>query len=268
MRAFAVVRAMAVFAAVLAAAAACHAAEFAWLGGEMVRVAAQRTALSGLPSRQPLEGYLARPAGPGRFPAVVLLHGCGGFEPLNVAEADVLRSFGYVALALASLGESDACRSRGGGSRAEALDAYSALDWLAGQAFVDPARIAVMGYSMGGNATLLAVEPGGLGNGRPRQFRAAIAYYPRCRGRSGVFTAPTLILDGDQDDWNPAEDCRQMLARRGGRGAAVTLRTFPGATHAFDVPGPPQQVLGHRLHYDPPATAAAWRQVRSFLAHP
>jgi dienelactone hydrolase len=252
-------------AAMLCLAAPSRAEEITWLAGDMVRVAAHRMGLAGLPSRQPLEGYLARPEAPGRHPAVVVLHGCGGFGATNVAQADVLKSFGYVALALASLGDADACSSRGGGSRAEAFDAYAALDWLAGQSFVDPARVAVMGYSMGGNATLLAVEPGAIEGARPRHFRAAVAYYPRCRGRTGIVTAPTLILVGDRDDWNPASRCRAMLARRDGKGSPVRLVVYPGATHAFDVPGQAQHYLGHRLQYDPPATAQAWREVRSFL---
>src|SRR6266852_7130808 len=60
--------------------APASAEEAAWLAGEMVQVAAHRTDLP-LPrmSSQPLMGYLARPDEPGRHPAVIELHGCGGF---------------------------------------------------------------------------------------------------------------------------------------------------------------------------------------------
>src|SRR5208282_4874446 len=51
-----------------------------------------------------LLGYLARPDGPGRFPAIVVLHGCMGISSHSVAIADRLKAQGYVALAIDSLG--------------------------------------------------------------------------------------------------------------------------------------------------------------------
>ena len=49
-------------------------------------------------------GYMAKPPGPGPFPAVVLLHGCGGFHSLMLSWADRLARFGYTALAVDSFG--------------------------------------------------------------------------------------------------------------------------------------------------------------------
>lgn len=48
-------------------------------------------------NRVQLVGYLARPQGSGPFPAVVVLHGCGGFHQDMLAWADRLRRWGYVA---------------------------------------------------------------------------------------------------------------------------------------------------------------------------
>ena len=89
--------------------ASASAEEAAWLAGQMMLVAAHRTDLMPLPgtSSQPLMGYLARPDEPGRHPAVIELHGCGGFGTMDVVVADVLKSFGYVALALDSLGDAN-----------------------------------------------------------------------------------------------------------------------------------------------------------------
>ncbi|HJU18124.1 MAG TPA: dienelactone hydrolase family protein [Stellaceae bacterium] len=242
----------------------------AWLGGDTVRVAAHRMDLTPLPepSNHPLLGYLARPEAPGRYPAVVVLHGCGGFGPGNVAVADALKSYGYVALALDSLGQHDACLRSGDGGLAEAFDAYAALDWLVRQNFVDPNRIALLGFSMGGFATLASVETGlgAIEKTEPRRFRSAIAFYGGCsRYGTGVMTVPTLILIGAKDDWVPVSWCRDMMARRNGKGAPVTLIVYPGARHAFNSPGPARQYLGHHLAYDPQATADAWRRVRNFL---
>ena len=119
-----------------------------------MQVAAHRTDLSLTPSSKPLMGYLARPDGAGRHPAMVELHGCNGFGTWDSLTATVLKHLGYVGLALDSLENRDACGSGPFGATAEAFDAYSAIDWLARQSFVDPDRIAVLGFSMGGSAAL------------------------------------------------------------------------------------------------------------------
>jgi dienelactone hydrolase len=232
---------------------------------EMVQVAAHRTDLSLTPSSHPLVGYLARPDGAGRHSAVVELHGCNGFGTWDTVTADVLKSSGYVGLVLDSLENSNACGSGPFGAMAEALDAYSAIDWLARQSFVDPDRIAVLGFSMGGSAALIAIERGLIEQLHPRHFAAAIAYYPRCHERTGVMTASTLILIGAEDDWTLASWCRDMMTRREGQGASVTLTVYPGATHAFNLPYPPRRYLGHPLKYDPASAADAWERVRGFL---
>src|ERR1700736_5257388 len=189
--------------------APASAEEAAWLAGEMVQVAAHRMDLP-LPriSSQSLMGYLAQPGEPGRHPAIIELHGCDGFGTMDVVVADVLKSFGYVALALDSLGDANVCEQNSGdGYIAEAFDAYAALDWLAEQSYVDSNRVALLGFSMGGGATLNGVEPGLIEEKKSRHFRAAIAYYPWCKDRAGLTTVPTLILVGDRDDWTHASWC-------------------------------------------------------------
>jgi hypothetical protein len=179
--------------------APASAEEAAWLAGEMVQVAAHRTDLP-LPrmSSQPLMGYLARPDEPGRHPAVIELHGCGGFGTTDVVVADVLKSFGYVALALDSLGDANVCdKNPGDGELAEAFDAYAALDWLAEQSYVDSNRVALLGFSMGGGAILSGLEPGLIEDKQSRHFRAAIdigrfGLMRREAGLSGIFPAGKL----------------------------------------------------------------------------
>jgi dienelactone hydrolase len=235
-----------------------------WLGGDTVEVAAQRSVRGGGKSEGPLLGYLARPEAPGRHPAVVVLHGCGGFGTNDVVAADVLKSYGYVALALDSLGDEDSC-GKPGSSLAEAEDARLALDWLAQQGFVGPDRVAVLGFSMGATATLDTVATGERPGSNGRQFRAAVAFYPRCRQQPGPMAAPTLILIGDRDNWTLLSWCQEMMTRRAGKGAPVDLAVYPGATHAFNVPSAPRQSHGHHLEYDPQATADAWQRVHAFL---
>ena len=241
---------------------------------ELVQVAPQRASGSQQPSTQPLFGFLTRPYHAGRYPAVVLLHGCGGFSDHDVAMATRLRSWGYVALALDSLGHENWCGHLGG-ALAEAFDAYAGLQFLARQSFVQAGNIAVLGYSMGGIAVLLDVRhgmPSLLARGQPGRFRAAIAYYPFCARGMGNFDSPVLVLIGEQDDWASAAACRKMVADRDAMGITheparglEKLVVYPGATHAFDYNEPSRHYLGHLMRYDAAAAVDAEMQVRDFL---
>ena len=237
-----------------------HAARAGWL------IEFPNVSVEAKPSR--LLGYLARPDGGGPFPAVVVLHGCSGLFSLYGGVAEQLSSWGYLALVVDSFG----MRSIGDNCNRQfieqAIDAYAALRYLSHQPFVDPARIAVLGYSMGGGTVLDVVQTGFIEPLFPEKFSAAIAYYPWCRDRLPKVTAPTLILTGAADDWNPAESCREMLAQPHDGGAPIDLTVYPGAHHAFNFaefkPGIRQ--FGHWLEYDEAAATNANGKLRAFLA--
>ena len=235
-----------------------------------------------LPTHAPakLLGYLARPDTglsrmlgshsdrAGAYPAVVVLHGCGGFSSHAAEIADRMGALGYVALAVDSLGPRGIDSRCGGGSPDQAFDAYAALRYLSQLNLVDPARVAVLGQSMGGSSALYAVDRDLAAQYFSERFRAAIAYYPGCGIPAPTMTAPTLVLIGEADDWNPAERCREMAAHARPDGAAIALTVYPGAHHAFDVTQfqPGVRVLGHWLEYNEPAARDAEHKLRAFLA--
>ena len=64
----------------------------------------------------------------------------------------------------------------------------------------------------------MSVEHGSIEQASPNKFRAAVAFYPPCRGFKGDMTVPTLILIGERDDVTPAEECRKMVDGRDGWG--------------------------------------------------
>lgn len=230
-----------------------------------------------------LVGYLARPdrglsallgAGGGasnvvQYPAVVVLHGCSGISSHSAGVADRLGSWGYVALAVDSLGPrgiSDRCTRSG--YQEQAFDAYAALRYLAQQFFVDATRIAILGHSMGGIATLYAVDRDLTAQYFTERFRAAVAYYPACILPKVSLTAPTLILTGESDDWTPAEPCREMIAHARPDSAPIALHVYPDAHHAFDVAAlqPGSRVFGHWVEYNESASKDAAEKTRAFLA--
>ena len=80
-----------------------------------------------------------------------------------------------------------------------------------------------MGFSAGGIATLEATKVDGDEQLMDRKFKAAIGYYPVCSIGEGDATVPTLIMNGDRDDWSPANRL------------TVSYETFSGSRRA-DVP--------------------------------
>jgi dienelactone hydrolase len=216
---------------------------------------------------------IQRPAGEGRVPFVVLLHGCGGLrhdamwtqwvEPW----VDLFRKHGVGAAIVDSLaprGVNQVCtRDVGAGAVRRADDAHSARAWLAEQPYVDDNRIAVMGMSNGGRTVLAALR---TTLSHPTPFAAGIALYPGCQSDvDGSFYAPLLVLIGRGDVVTPARFCEEMKRRQPVTAPELTLVVYPHTPHTFDMSLPDRRILGMRLGFDRDAAADARRQVVAFL---
>ena len=117
-----------------------------------------------------LNAELFKPRGEGPFPAVVLMHGCGGWQPAVTgglaAHTMYLLDRGYAVLNLDSFGT----RGLGGGTVCESTarlvraldyrthDAFDALHYLRAQSFIDPHSIFLMGQSNGGSVAINAAK--------------------------------------------------------------------------------------------------------------
>lgn len=232
---------------------------------------------SPLAGPQALQGYLRLPDGAGPSPAVVLMHGCGGgWRGLDERWGKRLAEWGYVTLTIDRFGTRGVTSACSGGMPPSTLhDAYRALDFLVGQSSVDPARVAVVGFSQGAMLALLSVERGQIERSAKEKFRAAVGFYPPCQGLKGNMTVPTLILIGELDDWTPARDCRNLaegrddwgISRENGKGHPIEINVYPGAYHDFDVPNfaTPVTMLGHRLEFNAQARDLSIDALRNFL---
>jgi dienelactone hydrolase len=229
------------------------------------------------PTDAAVAGYLFKPAGSGPFPAIILMHGCDGLEWERAQQASwqLLKdcaeryvAHGYVALILDSFAPRGITNICGNALKVtpqrRTWDAYSAATYLVSLGYVDRRRLVLEGDSHGGWTTLVALEGGWHAL---EHFAAGIAWYPYCPS-SGTFVAPLLIMIGDADDWTPADRCKAMVERLRiqGNESSIVLKTFPGATHAYDFPYAERiNAQGHHMAYDRNATTESWQAIGIFL---
>jgi hypothetical protein len=204
-----------------------------------------------------------RPAGPEgkRFATVLFLHGFPGSEKSVDVQRELLRR-GIASVAPSFLG----AWGSGGKYRFTTLvpQARAALRAARKLPFVNPRRVAVYGFSMGGWAALnlaalepslkavVAVAPAGgpemIGPGtksflkrlsRPlnvppqavllADFRRAMRAFDPARAVPRL-RPPLLLIHGDEDDMIPVQISRRYAASAGGRARLVIQR---GADHGF-----------------------------------
>jgi dienelactone hydrolase len=196
-----------------------------------------------------LSGDLQFPAGAGPFPAVVLMHGCGGIIHRHMHPwTEALRSRGYATFVVDSFrgrGLGEVCTTGALRSTQRIPDAYGALRILATHPRIARDRIALIGFSHGGLTALSA----GTTWARERYvragespFRAVVSFYPACNGRSTQRTsvaAPIRIHVGELDDWTPAAACVELAREVRAAGGDVLVTVYPGAAHGFDSVGTP-----------------------------
>ncbi len=236
-----------------------------------------------------LVGTVIRPAGAGRFPAIVLSHGAWGpaerrrEKPrLDLAPLSTwLAERGYAVLVPMRRGygasEGEVAESSGGCSDpdyvkaglAGAEDILAALRWLQRQGFVDARRSLLVGYSAGGWGSLAAasLRPEGLvalvnlaggrggfaGNGwpcvAPRMIEAARGFAARNPA------LPSLWLYGVHDALFGPEFARQLAAAWNEAGGVAELHVIA-----------PEFPDGHGVFMDADGTDY-WRQpMAEFLA--
>ena len=242
------------------------------LPSPMTNVKFQSTELSGLVGGDPIEiyGVLRKPKGQGPFPAVVLLHTCGGLGPHVTRDwPNFLRGLGYVALTVDSYHPRGAIRctelERDYRRRAAVQDAYGALDYLSTLPQVDGNRVAVMGSSAGANAInyyLLTKREGPSGN---LDFKAAIGFYGQCHALFGYHEEdmPAMQIGGEKDVKH-APQCEDV-----GRRTPMEVHILPGVYHGFDSgagAGKRVDPYGSVMLYDAGAVIKARQLTKVFLA--
>src|SRR5262245_45394810 len=212
---------------------------------------------SGLSFFSTPEMALYRPDGAGPFPALVLLHQCGGLRQdrwQNVAMLEWARQAvarGYVALVIDSLGPrgvKTVCMGAQGGVNFPrgVKDALQAAEYLRRFDFVAKDGIALAGYSWGAMVAILASgQRWGTALAPGHRFAAAVSFYPGCftirpaTGRpyevvNSDIDRPLLVLMGERDNETPPSECVPKLEAVKAAGAPLTWHVYPEAGHCWD----------------------------------
>jgi dienelactone hydrolase len=193
-----------------------------------------------------LENAIFQPDGVDPFPAIVLVHSCGGINERSRYWTEEFLKRGYVVLVIdsfSSRGVKTNCGPKRRVSVARSVkDAFDALAHLQKLDFVDAKRIGLVGTSWGGAVGHLASSKlwADALSGSPR-FGAIVSLYGDCRSPSSGANLlredvdrPLLVLMGDADKETPPADCLPTLHILKERGAPVEWHIYPGATHVWD----------------------------------
>jgi dienelactone hydrolase len=192
-------------------------------------------------------GHLRIAQGAGRTPVVVLIHGSGGMGPnielwereLNEMGISTFALDGFTGRGLASVNTDQALLGR----LNMILDVYRMLDVLAKHPRVDPQRVALMGFSRGGQGALYASLKRfhKTWNKSGIDFAGYVPFYPDCmttyqNDADTMEGRPIRIFGGTPDDYNPIANCKGYVERLKAAGRDVVLTEYPNAQHGFDNP--------------------------------
>jgi dienelactone hydrolase len=216
------------------------------------------------------EAYVARPAGAGPHPAVLIAPTVRGPTPLEHAKADALAAEGYLAIVLDHYGKSE--RDLGDRAR-ELMNALLADRALLRQrllghfAFaqgldgVDQNRIAIIGYCFGGLCALDLARTGIDG------IKGAVSIH-------GIFARPelgpqppipakVLVLHGWDDPLATPDAVLGLATELTDAGADWQLHAYGHTVHGFTNP---EAAIPGRVVYSADADRRANQALANFLA--
>lgn len=220
-----------------------------------------------------------RPPGNGPFPAIIVLHGCGGHDAHHERWAERLVTWGYVAIVVdsfASRGHGSICKETNAVTpEVRISDIYGTAEYLRKLPYIDKDRMGLLGFSHGAWTIMKAIQE----KYQLKLFgiRTAVAYYPYCNPKLDVrIDIPLLVLMGEDDDWTPAALCRELQADEAvKKGTPVEMVFYPGAYHGFDRPQAVSDVSGwsigggvkkHKIGGNPKAAEDSFKRTREYFA--
>jgi carboxymethylenebutenolidase len=218
-----------------------------------------------------IEGYLARPLGPGPHGAVVVIHHMPGYDEATKEMTRKFAAHGYLALCPnlfyreapgASPDDASATVRAAGGVPDERLvgDVAGAAAYLRSFPSAN-GKVGVIGHCSGGRQTFLAacslqldaavdcygafvvgIPPEGL----PLKVKPLLDIADR-------LSCPLLGLFGADDRYPSPDQTAELEQALAGHGKTFEFHTYPGAGHAF--------FAVDRPSYRPEAAVGGWRRI-------
>lgn len=218
-----------------------------------------------------MDVYASLPDGSGPFPAVVVAQHASGVDKFIQDVTDRLASAGYAAVApdlfhriTDEMVESTGKSKRDQLSDPEIIDDIKAtVEFLTGHSSVNPDRIGVTGFCMGGRVTWLAAATNPA-------FKAAVPYYggnimvPWGSATQAPFAltagikCPVLFHFGEIDENPSQDDMLELDAELSKNSIPHQFYTYPGANHAFMNPANPPR-------YQRAAAEMSWPRTLDFF---
>jgi dienelactone hydrolase len=233
---------------------------------------------------------LVVPPGPGPFPTVLLIHGCGGLRgddgpnPIMDEYAHSAVEAGWAGAILDSYGPRGwapawARKRVCAGVRLNGLersaDVLAGLDLLAADPRVDHRHVRIASWSHGGWALgdLLTLKDRGDGGFKRTMsaVEAVLFTYPYCAlparapRRPWTWAGGVRLVFAERDTVQKPAGCLPLAEQARRAGARVEMITIPGVTHAFDER---VQTPTSRFRFDPAATARSHADFETWLRSP
>jgi carboxymethylenebutenolidase len=211
-----------------------------------------------------MTGYVAQPPGKGPRPGIIVIQEWWG---LNEHIKDISRRFahaGYVAIApdlYSRLGHKVTADSNEAGKLMQAFqqadglkDLNATVTYLKSLDSVDPSRIGVIGFCMGGSYALMLPCT-------TREIKAAVVFYGQVPDPDSPLknlAAPLLYIYGEDDGWITKADVQRLRDALRQYNKPGEVKTYPGCPHAFfnDT---------RKEVYRPAEAQDAWKRTLSFF---
>lgn len=210
-----------------------------------------------------LSAFLCRSKQAEESPGIILIQEWWGLNDHIKEIAQRLGKENYVVLApdlYSRLGNVVTKNAAEAAKLAEALsdeqtlaDLLVAARYLKELPHVNPRKIAVLGFCMGGSYALLLAC-------RTNEIRCAVSFYGQIPDDSEIqkLSVPILYFRGDEDGWIQKEDVQRLQESLKKQKKVGHVTVYPGAPHAFFN-------NTRREVYNPEAAKDAWKKTLRFL---
>ncbi len=207
-------------------------------------------------------------------PGVLVVHEWWGLNDYARKRAKMLAELGYAALAIDMYGDGKTAvhPDDAGKFSSELMKNFdvakarfaAAMVFLKQQPFVDPTRIAAIGYCFGGGVVLNMARQGMDLKGVASFHGGLTAIKP---AQPNGIKAKILVLNGGADKFITPEQIEAFKQEMKSAGADFQFISYPGATHSFT--NPDADALGKKFNmpiaYNAEADKKSWGELKEFL---